>query len=444
VRLRRVAYRQFRAFSALQHLARRRLTPAGQLAAAALLAAAVMGPNTRLTVAYQVFAFLAALLALAALWAFLPVPRLGVRRVLPRLATAGEPFTYRLVVANPGRAAEQGLTVLEDLEDPRPSFEEFASSPEPDEARRNRFDRAVGWPRWAWLVERRRRVVISPLPLDPVPPGGALEARVTVTPRSRGRLAFTGATLSRPDPLGLVRACVPMEAPGSLLVLPRRYPAPALGLASGRRYQHGGVALSTSVGDSEEFQSLREYRPGDPPRRIHWRSWAHVGKPVVREYQDEFFVRHGLILDTFVAGAEGPRFEEAVSVAASFACSVETQESLLDLMFVGPQAYTFTAGRGVGNVERMLEVLACVRPCRDRPFAALHRLVVERHAALSGAICVLLEWDAPRRALVTFLRAAGVPSVVLHVVDEGAAGDGRPDGVHRLEVGRIAEGLRRL
>ena len=69
--------------------------------------------------------------------------------------------------------------------------------------------------------------------------------------------------------------------------------------------------------------------------------------------------------------------EEAVSVAASFAAGVRAQDSLLDLMVVGPEAYVFTAGRGVGHLERMLEILADVRPCVDRPFSTLHRLVAE-------------------------------------------------------------------
>ena len=31
-------------------------------------------------------------------------------------------------------------------------------------------------------------------------------------------------------------------------------------------------------------------------------------------------------------------FEEAVSIAASYACTIETQDSLLDLLFVGTRA----------------------------------------------------------------------------------------------------------
>ena len=65
--MRRFLYRSFRAVSGLQHRLARRLTPAGQLVAAGLAAAAVIGPNTRLTVAYQAVTFMAGLLLVAAL-----------------------------------------------------------------------------------------------------------------------------------------------------------------------------------------------------------------------------------------------------------------------------------------------------------------------------------------------------------------------------------------
>jgi uncharacterized protein (DUF58 family) len=458
--LRRLCYRSFRAFAGRQHRVSRRLTPAGQLVAAGLLAALIVGPNTRLTVAYQAVTFLGALLLVALAGALRRPPPLRVRRRLPRFATVGEPLTYTARVQNPGPRTEHGLALLEDLGDPRPSFEEFATTPDPDEARRNRFDRAVGYPRWAWLLALNRRATVAEQPLPPLPPGGETEVRLTLTPRHRGRVTFTGTTVARRDPLGLARALRSLAGPDSLLVLPRRYPLPPVVLPGTRKYQHGGIALATSVGDSEEFVALRDYRPGDPLKRIHWRSWARVGRPVVREYQDEFFVRHALVLDTFTE-TPTPAFEEAVSVAASFACAVGTQDSLLDLLFVGPDAYSVTAGRSVGHVDRMLEILAAVRPCRHRPFATLAQLVLERQAALSGAICVLLAWDEARQELVSRLRALAVPTLVLlvtapeaestvpsrHANRGGVGGGVSPPptlGVHRLEVGRVGEGLARL
>ncbi len=136
-------------------------------------------------------------------------------------------------------------------------------------------------------------------------------------------------------------------------------------------------------------------------------------------------------------------------MAASFAVAIPSQDSLLDLMFVGPEAYRFTAGRGLAHADRMLEVLAGVEPCVGKPFSALRNSVLERHGELSGAICVLLEWDAERRAFVDALRGAGVPTLTLVITPADAAAplaeDGDPGlGPHRLTVGHIAEGLARL
>ena len=167
----------------------------------------------------------------------------------------------------------------------------------------------------------------------------------------------------------------------SVLILPKRYPLPPIALPGTMKYQEGGVALASNVGQSDEYVALRDYRHGDPLRHIHWRSWAKAGKPIVKEFEDEFFVRHALVLDTFTDHPHSEVFEEAVSVAASFACTLLTQESLLDLLFVGPQAYCFTAGRGLAHADQMLEILASVRACRDQPFRALEQLVLEPRRA---------------------------------------------------------------
>jgi hypothetical protein len=205
------------------------------------------------------------------------------------------------------------------------------------------------------------------------------------------------------------------------------------------------------VGDSEEFMSMRDYRPGDPLRKIHWKSWAKTDRPIVKEYQDEFFIRHALILDTFQEIEYGEAFEEAVSVAASFACSIQTQESLLDLIFVGTEAYCFTSGRGISHTDRMLEILAAVRPCTDKPFSKLPPLVFERATLLSGCICILLSWDEERKIFIRKLETMGVPVIVLVVTEHpisqsiGSDSDGwQPRRFINLRPGRIEAGLAQL
>ena len=247
--LRRFAYRSFRAFAGWQQRVMRRLTPAGQLVLGGLAAAVIVGPNTRLTVAYQAVAFLGALLVVALAGALRRPPALVVRRRLPRFATVGEPLTYPARVANPGPRATPGLSLLEDLGDPRPSFAEFATTPEPDEARRNRFDRAVGYPRWAWLLGLNRRASVEEAAVPPLPAGGEADVRLTLTPRHRGRVTFVGTSVARREPLGLARALRPLPGPDTLLVLPKRYPLPPIALPGARQDQPGGVALASAIGD---------------------------------------------------------------------------------------------------------------------------------------------------------------------------------------------------
>lgn len=288
------------------------------------------------------------------------------------------------------------------------------------------------------------------VPVLPLAPRGETEVDVEILPLRRGILRFTGLTLARPDPLGLFRAFSPMSLPQITLILPKRYWLPPIALPGTMKYQQGGVALAANIGRSEEFVSLRDYRRGDPVRHIHWRSWAKAGRPIVKEFEDEFFVRHALVLDTFTDEPNGEILEEAVSVAASFACTVLTQESLLDLLFVGAESYCFTAGRGVGHADQMLEILASVRACGDKPFATLEHHVIAHASEVSGCICVLQKWDDLRKKLVERLRALRLPVLVFVIVPRGNskldAGPLRaePGKFHVLEAGKIEEQLAAL
>jgi len=447
----RFLYCNYRFLHAVQSWIRRRFTTGGKLVLTGLVLSAALGVDTNLTMAYQVFTLLLSLLVISLLSSVFFHAPLTVQRILPRFGTVNQPLPYRLQVRNGGANPLRGLAVQEDLADARPSLEAFVRAREPGEDRRNWFDRNMGYFRWCWLISQSEAIVAGEQSLPAVPPHGEAELRRELVPVRRGYLRLTGVTAARPDPLGLFNALSTFPLEQSILILPKRYPVPPIHLPGTRAYQLGRVAMATSVGDSEEFVSLRDYRPGDPLRRIHWKSWARVGKPIVKEYQEEFFVRHALVLDTFLKAEYGEVFEEAVSVAASFACTIDTQESLLDLMFVGPRAYCVTAGRGLGRTDQLLEILACVHPCTDKPFQALDHLVSGRCGSLSGCICVFLCWDEERQRFVNHLNQRAVPTIVFVLVDPSCSRGPAPDSIqetpgrlHRLEVGTIAEGLARL
>ncbi|MGD8226788.1 MAG: DUF58 domain-containing protein [Desulfobacteraceae bacterium] len=449
--IRRFLYLNFRVVHVIKSWIMKRFTKAGLLVLAGLVASAVVGLDTHQTLAYQAFTFLFALVLTSIACGILFRTRLTAQRKLPKFGTAEEPLSYRIVIKNRTQKGQLGLYLREELEAVYPSFEEFLAVREPGERKRNPFDRGVGYHRWLWLINRKQMARVSERAIPELPSGGEEELRVRLVPLRRGRLTLHGLQIARTDPFGLWKSYKNIPIPQTLLVLPKRYPLPSIPLPGTRKYQPGGVALASSVGDSEEFLSLRDYRPGDPLRRIHWKSWAKMGEPIVKEYQDEFFVRHALILDTFQEKDQSEILEEALSVAASFAYTIQTQESLLDLMFVGTEAYCFTSGRGIAHVDRILEILASVRACSDKPFSTLPALVMERASLLSGCICVLLSWDEERQELIHLLKALGLPVLVLVITDDeppqaldpGPMKDD-PENLRRLQVGKVMEGLARL
>jgi len=413
--LRRLLFANFRSIYRLSRWSRQRLTPLGNVVAGTIIGASVFGIDTRQTLAFQISALLCTLFAVAGTASIRFRPPLRLRRVLPQFTTAEMPLTYSVFIRNEGRKVESDLRLSEHLDASLPTFSEFLATAKRDQ--RNRFDRFIGYPRWLELVRRRRGANIELCPIPVIPPGEEIELKIPMTPTRRGYVHYHSMSILRPDPLGLFNAVRSYPDRQSMLVLPKRYAVPTLRLSGKRRYQPGGEGMATSVGDSQEFASLREYRPGDPMRHIHWRSWARTGKPIVKEFQDEFFDRNALVLDTFAAAADPNVFEEAVSVAASFACADWGPDSLLDLLFVGPGAEQFTAGRGLADNSNMLEVLACVEPCADHEFSDLADLVLAHAGQLSGVVCVFQQWDEARQQLVAQLRSHSVSLLVLIVHD---------------------------
>ena len=411
----RVVYRLLWLSDRAQRWLTARLTPAGLALLVGLFAFGLVGIDLRRSIAYQVFAFLLAVLGVSAVLSRFNRSRFGVVRKLPRFGTVGVPLRYRVAIANrrkdgrffrgEARPTQDGLTLIESFSESFPSYRTFRRM-----LRRSRDRRD-----WLAQMEKRRWAIAPAVDLPTVGGQAETEVSVEVLPLRRGLLKFRTLTLACPDPLGLVNRCFSFSLPQSVLVLPQRYEVGAIALPGSRRYQSDGLALAASVGDSEEFRALREYRPGDSPRKIHWKSWAKLGKPVIREEQAEYSVRHALVLDTFQAEDFSEALEAAVAIATSFACTIQTQEALLDTVFVGGEARCFTTGAGFGQTEQLLELLASVVPCQDKGFDTLLPVVRSRLSLLSGCICVLLNWDSDRQALVEQLQAAGVPVMVLIV-----------------------------
>ena len=406
--------RQYRKIYRFDNWMRRHFTFTGHLIVAFTIAAAVFGVNTSQSTTYQLFVFLLVLLVFALLNS--PFNRLQVTltRRLPRYGIVGEPLRYSVTLTNLTGRTYDRLALCEQLAETLPNAAQLLKFYRLD--KKPWFKQGVSFRRWLRYLAYQRGGVIAEtaLPeLTQIP----LKVKISFTPTRRGTIVFTDSYLAKPDLLGLFRHLIVLKAHQSCLVLPKHHPIKPLTLAGARKYQAGGVSLASSVGDSSEFMSLRDYQRGDPLNSIHWKSFAKHGKLIVKEYQDEYFVRRALLLDTFAGDAAVEQFEAAVSVAASIAVSEQQNEALLDLMFVGLQTYCFTAGRGVDQLPHLLEILAAVQPGEKDSFAQLRQAVLARAGLCSNLFCVLMHWDQTRQDFIKQLLGRGLPIAVFLLHD---------------------------
>ncbi|HYB51556.1 MAG TPA: DUF58 domain-containing protein [Burkholderiaceae bacterium] len=404
---------------------RERLTANGLVLGALTALAGTFGLDTQANLAHMLFSIGTCFLVVDALGVTLlrfQAPRLKARRHLPNFVTVGESAKYRIEIWNPGSKPAKTCDLAEELGQPWPSAEALAGFR--NAVVTNRFDRRVGYPAFVDMLRRLRAVEIGRANVPRLLPGQKTLVDLAVAPIARGLANCQRLCVVLTGPLGLVELRVPVAVEqGKLPVLPERTPVELPPVATHRLLQPGGIVLAQHVGDSEEFRSLRDYRPGDPLRSIHWRSFARMGKPIVREFQEEFFSRQALVLDTSAPYPFAPSFEKAVSMAAWLIARRRDAESLLDLVFVGDRVHRLTVGRSLGSNDLLLRVLATLVPTNADSIGPL-LTTLERHAGQVASIIAIFQcWDDARRKAVHRLLARGIRPMVLVVEARGDSAD---------------------
>jgi uncharacterized protein (DUF58 family) len=132
-------------------------------------------------------------------------------------------------------------------------------------------------------------LVTEGLPLQIVLEGSArVESGYTVLPTLRGEVRFAPADVRLRSRWGFWDLLVRLGQTDVRRVFPdfaqvARY----AWLASDRRLQEIGIKTYQLRGQGTDFKQLSEYRVGDAVRHIDWRATLRLGKPIVREFQDE-------------------------------------------------------------------------------------------------------------------------------------------------------------
>jgi uncharacterized protein (DUF58 family) len=226
--------------------------------------------------------------------------------------------------------------------------------------------------------------------------GGSMRARYLVAPRRRGEYSLGPLIVTREDPFGLVAADRASVGRSEVVVTPRVFPLIRSELiqasGDGARHEH----RMSSHPQVDELIA-REYRAGDPMRRIHWRATARRGELMVRQEEQEVDPAVVLLLDTGSVTGESSvapeTFEHLVDLAASIAVHVLGDGFRLSLVESVPSDRSARGRFEPGQSADVLAALALVTPRETDPerpdIAGVAREALERTGASVPVVAVL-------------------------------------------------------
>jgi uncharacterized protein (DUF58 family) len=255
--------------------------------------------------------------------------RTAVERVVAERAMAGEPITVELVLVNRKRLMNCWLMSAHDA---------IQNGEE-------RLDASVLFAR--------------------VPAGGRRSGQYHARLMRRGRYRFGPAQLTARFPLGIVERGLVFPLANEILVYPR------LGRLSARWMREHFLAtdlverreLRQGAFD-DEFHRIREFRWGDNPRAIHWRTSARHNSLMVREYHQSRDLNLMVLADLWLPARptmlERERLELASSVAATMCVAhmKQSRDSTLHVAIAGRQLVKWDGESRMANAGPLMDQFA--------------------------------------------------------------------------------------
>ncbi|MER6119246.1 DUF58 domain-containing protein [Streptomyces sp. NPDC001743] len=273
--------------------------------------------------------------------------------------------------------------------------------------RRLRAHLRDAWPPSSWFAGTDQAA--SRHTLD-VPPGERRRVTTVLRPTRRGDRRAEQITVRSYGPLGLAARQGSHRVPWTVRVLPPFTSRKHLPSRLARLRELDGRTSLLTRGEGTEFDSLRDYVPGDDTRSIDWRATARRSAVAVRTWRPERDRHILIVLDTgrTSAGRVGdvPRLDASMDAALLLTALATRAGDRVDLLAYDRRVRAQVRGRAAGEVlSAMVDALAPLEP----------ELVETDARGLSAAALT----NAPRRSLIvllTSLDAAPVEEGLLPVL----------------------------
>jgi uncharacterized protein (DUF58 family) len=255
----------------------------------------------------------------------------------------------------------------------------------------------------------------------------------TINCAARGVHIFGPATLRTGDVFGLNTQEISLTDESYLLVYPKVVSLERLGLPPSSPFGDVPVRRQWLFEDPMRTVGVREYRPGDNPRRLHWKATARAPDQTLQVKVLEPTTSHRLhiLLNVNTSdenwswqGYDPLALEAAITTAASVASWATEHGFLVGLaanakLFHSSAAVRIAPSRDPHQLMHIFEALAMLVPMGSMPVESLVEL--EGHDLAYGSTVVVVSsvsGEALIQQLQQLKRAGHTPVLLLVTADE--------------------------
>jgi uncharacterized protein (DUF58 family) len=235
--------------------------------------------------------------------------------------------------------------------------------------------------------------------------GSTFNLSLPVTFPSRGLYKIGPLTAQSGDPLGVFRFKKKLDEKVEVLICPPTLELPLFNLSteqeSGLNHNNWKISESGSL-----VRGVRDYVQGDSFSRIHWRSTAHKGKLVVKEYEVESVEKIWLFLDLSKNNHSGNGVESTeeycITIAASILKKYCEAGQQTGLIAQGESYCYFYPRSGSLNLWPILEAMAVMKANGSVP---LFRIINRAYEQLDpNAVAVIITPGADSHLVDAIIR----------------------------------------
>jgi uncharacterized protein (DUF58 family) len=273
----------------------------------------------------------------------------------------------------------------------------------------------------------------------------------SLTPPRRGIFEFGRTAVRFVSRFRLVWCEIAMGAPSSVKVYPNVRRAREAELkALGAQSLVAAHRRAVWRGEGRDFESLREYVPGDELRHVSWTATARRGRLTTRQYQIE---RDQTVLVVLDAGRlmtarieEETKFDSAIHAALALMSAAERGGDMAGLAVFGRRIRAFVPpAKGRERTDAVLEALYAIEPELIEPSYTRAFEYIAANCKRRALVCILTDLvdDEGSRELLQalrILRPRHLPLVVtISDRDLRAAVRETPESARQLFVQSVAE-----